>query len=123
MTAIGMRRGARSLFAVGITLGCCVASSAQAGALAPGRDAWNEASDIRFDPTTRETRLTSRVTPGLCFSVSLPQEWRMTAEDGDLHLTAAALPARLEVSLRSAHELQDLPQADLAHRDAAFLQR
>ncbi|RDI59517.1 hypothetical protein [Microvirga subterranea] len=123
MTAIGMRRGAGALFSAGIILACSVASFAQAGALAPGRDAWNEASDIRFDPTTRETRLTSRVTPGLCFSVSLPQEWRMTAEDGDLHLTAAGLPARLEISLRSAHDLQDLPQADLAHRDAAFLQR
>ena len=87
MTAIGMRRGAGALLAAGIILACSVASSAQAGALAPGRDAWNETSDTRFDPTTRETRLTSRVTPGLCFSVSLPQEWRMTAEEGDLPVT------------------------------------
>lgn len=122
MKAVTMRPETCALLAAGIVAGLSV-PAAQAGAFAPDRGAWTETSHVRFDPTTRESRFTSRVTPSLCFSLSLPQEWRMTAEDGDLHLKAAAMSARLDVSLRSAHELQDLPQADLAHRDAAVLQR
>jgi hypothetical protein len=122
MTVAIKRPGARALFTA-VWLAFLAAPAAQAGALAPDRDARNEGFQTRFDPATRETVLTSRVTSGLCFSLSLPQEWQLAAEGDGLHLTSTALPARLEVSLRSAHELQDLPQADLAHRDAAFLQR
>jgi hypothetical protein len=71
----------------------------------------------------QETRVTSRVTPALCFTFSLPQEWRVDAENDKTSLRAASFSAGIDVSLRSAHELQGLPQPDLARRDAAFLQQ
>jgi len=122
METAAMRCEVRFLLAAGFLAWGAVAA-AQAGALAPERDGWRETSEIRFDPSMRETRLATRVTPGLCFSLSLPQEWRLSGEQGGFHVRAVSLEAGLDLSLRSAQELQDLPQPELAHRDAAFLQR
>jgi hypothetical protein len=60
-----------------------------------------------------------RVAPDLCFSLSLPDEWRQT-EGG---VRAALSDRELSVNLRSSQELRDLPQPDLVSRDAAALQQ
>ena len=73
----------------------------------------------RFDPSTRQTWLTGRAGADLCFSLALPDEWRLTAQG----VEAVRSEVELAVSLRSAQELRDLPQPDLASRDAAVLQR
>ncbi|MFC4171169.1 hypothetical protein ACFOYU_03710 [Microvirga sp. GCM10011540] len=108
---------------VAVIFSCVAATAAQAGTLAVEPVAWGSAVELRHHGATGETRLLNRVTPHLCFSLSLPQEWRLTGEEGGTSLEAVSFRAKLDVSLRSAHDLQDLPQTDLAHRDAAFLQR
>jgi hypothetical protein len=60
-----------------------------------------------------------RVAPDLCFSLSLPDEWRRT-ESG---VKAALSDRELSVNLRSSQELRDMPQPDLVSRDAAALQQ
>jgi hypothetical protein len=122
MTAIAKRAGAHLLL-VTACLACLATPATQARSLAAGRNAGSTDSEIRFDPSTRETRLTNRVTPGLCFSLALPQEWQPVHEGEDIRMKAVSSDAGLEIGLRSARELQDLPQPDLAQRDAAFLQR
>jgi hypothetical protein len=121
MTAIAKRAGAHLLATA--CLACLAAPVTQAHSLAAGRNAGSAGSEIRFDPSARETRLTNRVAPDLCFSLALPQEWRPVHEGEDIRMKAVSSDALLEIGLRSARELQDLPQADLAQRDAAFLQR
>ncbi|MBJ6126420.1 hypothetical protein [Microvirga splendida] len=74
---------------------------------------------VRFDGMTRQTSVTGEVPSGLCFSFSLPEEWRLTAQG----VKSALSDVEIGVSLRSAAELRDMPQPDLASRDAAFLQR
>jgi len=73
----------------------------------------------RFDPVLRQTQVTGRAASDLCFALSLPDEWRLSSEG----LKAALSDVELAVSLRSAQDLRDMPQPDLASRDAAFLQR
>jgi hypothetical protein len=79
----------------------------------------SETIQAQFDPVTRQTRVAGRIAPDLCFSLLLPDEWRQ-AEAG---LKAVVSQVELGVGLRSARELRDMPQPDLASRDAAFLQR
>jgi hypothetical protein len=71
----------------------------------------------------RETVIASRVTPRLCFALSLPEEWRQNTGSGETSVTAVSSSAEIDVNLRSARELQHQPQSDLAHRDAGFLQQ
>jgi len=73
----------------------------------------------RFDAATHQTQVSGKVASDLCFSFALPEEWRLT-ETG---LKAVASKADLSIELRSADELRDMPQPDLAIRDAAALQR
>jgi hypothetical protein len=72
-----------------------------------------------FDPSTRQTWVTGRAGADLCFSLALPDEWRLSAQG----LEAVLSDVELALSLRSAQELRDMPQPDLASRDAAVLQR
>jgi hypothetical protein len=83
------------------------------------RSVGGEPVQVRFDPMIRQTSVTGVVPSGLCFSFSLPEEWRRTAEG----LKAARSDVEIGIGLRSAGELRDLPQPDLASRDAAFLQK
>jgi hypothetical protein len=78
---------------------------------------------VRFDPAMRETVVASRVTPRLCFAFSLPEEWRQNTGSGETSVTAVSSSAEIDINLRSARELQDQPQSDLAQRDAVFLQQ
>ncbi len=86
-------------------------------------EGWKEPIQARFDPTSRKTQVVGRVASNLCFSFALPQEWQSKNGGMDARLKSSASTAELEVSLRSAHELQGMPQSDLASRDAAFLQQ
>lgn len=86
-------------------------------------DGWKEPIQIRFDPGFRKTQVVGRASSDLCFSFGLPQEWQKNAAGVETRLKSSSSPAELTVSLRSAHELQGMPQSDLASRDAAFLQR
>jgi hypothetical protein len=79
----------------------------------------SEPVQVRFDPMIRQTAVTGVVPSGLCFSFSLPEEWRSTAQG----LQSARSDVEIGIGLRSAGELRDLPQPDLASRDAAFLQK
>src|SRR3712207_4684787 len=97
--------------------------SAQASTEPPAPDVANGGLVARFDPSARETTATGQVEPGLCYSLSLPQEWRLETQAGETWLQAASSDARITVGLRSAEALQHLPQRDLASRDAAFLQQ
>jgi hypothetical protein len=100
-----------------------ISSLAQAASMPPSTDAMKETLQARFDPLARQTRVVGRVAPGLCVSFNLPEEWRLETGGLEPRLKAVLSDAELEVGLRSAHELRDMPQSDLASRDAAFLQR
>jgi hypothetical protein len=95
------------------------ASSAQAVGGLPDQPVMSEPVQVRFDPATRQTSVTGAVPSGLCFAFSLPEEWRPTAQG----VKATFSAVEIGVGLRSAGELRDMPQPDLASRDAAFLQR
>ncbi|WP_162820427.1 hypothetical protein [Microvirga calopogonii] len=97
-------------------------------AMAPMAQAANDPLDgvggtepiqARFDAATHQTQVSGRVAPDLCFSFALPEEWRLT----EAGLKAVVSNADLSIALRSADELRDMPQPDLAIRDAAALQR
>lgn len=119
-----MLMGARAApFRIAALLTCLAAPVAQAATMPREPIASDDALNVRFDAQSRETRLAGRVSPGFCFSLSLPGEWRLQRNDGQTALDAVSFQARFEVRFRSAHELQDLPQPDLARRDAAYLQR
>jgi hypothetical protein len=79
----------------------------------------SEPVQVRFDPLIRQTSVMGAVPSGLCFSFSLPEEWRSTARG----LKSARSDVEIGIGLRSAGELRDMPQPDLASRDAAFLQK
>ncbi|HZA92303.1 MAG TPA: hypothetical protein VE420_06730 [Gemmatimonadales bacterium] len=79
----------------------------------------SEPVQVRFDPMIRQTSVTGAVPSGLCFSFSLPEEWQPTAQG----LKSALSEVEIGIGLRSAGELRDMPQSDLASRDAAFLQK
>jgi len=79
----------------------------------------NQAIEARFNAAAQQTLVTGRAAPDLCFSLSLPEEWRRTEEG----LKAVRSDASLALGLRSAKELSALPQPDLAGRDAAALQQ
>jgi hypothetical protein len=98
-------------------------SSAQAGNGALQPQVLNETIQIRFDPERQETKVAGHVAPGLCFSIRLPQEWRVRTSGPKTKLETASSYAELELGFRSAHELRHMPQPDLASRDAAVLQR
>ncbi|WP_230530233.1 hypothetical protein [Microvirga roseola] len=99
--------------------------STQAATALPTQGVPGEPFRSRFDPIARETRLTGRIALDLCFSLTLPREWHLErrAEKARLTSAAADVAADLEVGLRSAHEIQHMPEPDLARRDAAFLQQ
>jgi hypothetical protein len=109
------------LFAGAMVLAAPAPVQASSGPL--GLEARNGRPLVRFDPASRETRVTGHVASGLCFSFRLPQEWRLDADGPETRLKAAVSEAGIDVNLRSAGALQHLPQRDLASRDAAFLQR
>jgi hypothetical protein len=79
----------------------------------------SEPVQARFDPVTRQTVVIGATPSDGCFSFSLPNEWRMSAEG----LTSAVSDVQVAIGLRSAQELRGMPQPDLVSRDAAFLQR
>lgn len=78
---------------------------------------------VRFDGSTRQTRIQGNVASDLCFSLSLPQEWRVSASGLETRLMSETSGWELTISLRSSHELRALPQPDLTSRDAALLQQ
>ena len=96
-----------------------IASVAQAANGPLDTDGMNGGVQARFDPVARQTWVIGHASPDLCFSLSLPDEWRRT-EDG---VKAALSNGGLSVNLRSSRELRDLPQPDLVSRDAAALQQ
>lgn len=95
------------------------ASSTQAANGPLDRPMSSEPVQVRFDPMIRQTSVTGAVPSGLCFSFSLPEEWQPTAQG----LQSAHSDVEIGIGLRSAGELRDMPQPDLASRDAAFLQK
>jgi hypothetical protein len=95
------------------------ASGAQAANGPLDRPMSGEPVQVRFDSMIRQTSVTGAVPSGLCFSFSLPEEWRPTAQG----LQSAHSDVEIGIGLRSAGELRDMPQPDLASRDAAFLQK
>jgi hypothetical protein len=101
-----------------VLAGLAIASVAQAANGPPDTATVNGSVQTRFDPVTRQTWVTGRAAPDLCFSLSLPDEWRRT-EDG---VKALLSDGELSINLRSSQELRDMPQPDLATRDAAVLQ-
>jgi hypothetical protein len=121
MKAIALRLiGASSRLA---TMAMILVAPVQASAPPLDARSTHETVQARFDPAAQETRVLRHIAPSLCFSFSLPQEWELNTHDGKASLKAVAYDAELDVSLRSAHELQGLPQSDLVRRDAAFLQQ
>lgn len=82
-----------------------------------------ETAQANFDTALRQTYVSGRIAPNLCLSLTLPQEWRLREDREKIRLKATSPVAEIELGLRSARDLQDLPQPDLAGRDAAFLQR
>jgi hypothetical protein len=102
-----------------ITLILLSAAGAQAASRPPDQPMVSEPSQVRFDPMINQTWVTGAAPSGLCFSFSLPGEWRSTAQG----LEAALSDVEIGIGLRSAGELRDMPQPDLASRDAAFLQK
>ena len=78
-----------------------------------------EAIQARFDAASHQTQVSGKVAPDLCFSFVLPEEWHLT----EVGLKAVVSNADLSIGFRSAEELRDMPQSDLAIRDAAALQR
>lgn len=99
--------------------GLAVASVAQAANDPLDRAGMDGGVQARFDPATHQTWVMGHASPDLCFSLSLPDEWRPT-EDG---VRAVFSDGELSVKLRSSRELRDMPQPDLASRDAAVLQQ
>lgn len=81
------------------------------------------AAGVHFDSQSHQTRITGRVPSEACYSLVLPQEWRSAGAGDELRLEAAQSDAELKIELRSSHDLQGLPQADLVSRDAALLQQ
>jgi hypothetical protein len=88
-----------------------------------GAGSWQEVIQVRFDSSSRQTRVAGKVSSDLCFSFHLPQEWRSKAEGFGGRLKANFSDAELDVTLRSARDLQGMSQPDLASRDAAVLQQ
>jgi hypothetical protein len=109
---------ARSFLAATLVL-IFAASGTQAANGALDRPLSSEPVQVRFDPMIRQTSVKGAVPSGLCFSFSLPEEWHSTAQG----LKAAHSDVEIGIGLRSAGELRDMPQPDLASRDAAFLQK
>jgi hypothetical protein len=99
--------------------GLVIASVAQAANDPLDSTGGNEPINAHFDSLTHQTRVSGKVAPDLCFSFTLPDEWRLT----EAGLKAIVTDADLTVGLRSAQELRDMPQSDLATRDAAVLQQ
>lgn len=110
-------------FRAAMTCLCLAPAFAQASASPPLGRGIHEAVQVHFDGTLQETRVSSRLAPGSCLSLTLPREWRLAANGGKLRLESRSLAAAIEIALRSERELKDLPQPDLAGRDAALLQR
>ncbi|WP_445502188.1 hypothetical protein [Microvirga sp. G4-2] len=88
-----------------------------------GASGFGEFMRMQFDQQLRQTRVAGHVASHLCFSFALQQEWRSTTGGMETRLKSVLSNAELKVSLRPAHELRGLQQADLASRDAAFLQQ
>jgi len=106
-----------------ILMALLAAPAVQANTLPADDAAPDGPVQVRFDPAMRETVVASRVTPRLCFALSLPEEWRQNTGSGETSITAVSSSAEIDINLRSARELQDQPQSDLAQRDAVFLQQ
>jgi hypothetical protein len=77
----------------------------------------------RFDPARRETHIDGMLAEDLCIALQLPQEWRLSRDDHAVRLEATPSGTALEIDIRSEAELRDFPQAGMAGRDAAALQR
>lgn len=107
-----------------VALAACFVACSVGASLAPAAPVARPGSvKAQFDPALRETHVAGRVTPELCFSLALPQEWRLDTRDLKTSLNAVSSEAELDVNLRQAGELRSLPHGDLARRDAALLQR
>jgi hypothetical protein len=107
------------VFQAAILVLLSAASGTQAANGPLDRPMGSEPVQVRFDPMIRQTSVTGAVPSGLCFSFSLPEEWHSTAQG----LKSARSDVEIGIGLRSAGELRDMPQPDLASRDAAFLQK
>ncbi|MCB8821898.1 hypothetical protein [Microvirga rosea] len=78
---------------------------------------------VRFDLKAEQTRVTGRIGDNLCVMLSFPDEWRLAAGGGLRAVVEASHGGEVELVFRPAGEVKDLPQVDLASRDAALLQR
>jgi len=75
-----------------------------------------------FDMRADRTRITRRV-GNACMTIVLPRAWNVASQDAERTVLSAADGVELEVVLRPARAAKDLPQSDIASRDAALLQR
>jgi hypothetical protein len=120
-----MRKSVAVLFGIA-TLAVVLGTIPQAQAVKiPASSVSDFTEDIqaRFDPQSRQTQITGRISAEPCFFLSLPQEWHAISGGIETRLKSASSEAELTVNLRSSRELRGLPQADLASRDAARLQQ
>ncbi|MGO4572562.1 hypothetical protein [Microvirga sp. 2TAF3] len=109
---------------LGTVVALLIASTADSHASLRMQNDPNVPEVVRFERATDETRVVGQITSSLCFILSLPQEWRLAASDDlKMSLSAMSAAAELETFVRSAREVKDRPEPDLASRDAAFLQR
>lgn len=81
------------------------------------------ALSVRFEPEADRTHISSWVERNLCLMLTLPQKWRLASGNNARIVLAASDGAELEANLRPARDVRDMPQPDLASRDAALLQR
>lgn len=111
-------------------LSAACAAAVLLAASAPGAHATLRMSDephqapsVRFEPEADRTHISSRVDGNLCLMLTLPQKWRLASGSDAGIILAAADGAELEAILRPARDVREMPQPDLASRDAALLQR
>jgi hypothetical protein len=77
----------------------------------------------RFDRPEQMTRLRGIIAADTCVTISLAGEWTPLPAVGDELTLATSTGAEVEIRVRPAAELRGFPQARLAERDAAALQR
>jgi hypothetical protein len=119
LTSLRRLAGAKSARLAGVAVATLMIG-VDAKASASG-DLWE--IGVTFDPLTRETQIKERVSANLCVFFRLDEEWTLSRDTDATLLQAAGGDADLEIRLRSASELQEFPQTDLAGREAAALQR
>lgn len=129
MMIVPVREGRRSVanarLAIAIAGSALLAAFIATGTWAStggARSAPSSEIATRFDPVLQETQVRERVEPNLCVSFRLGREWILSRQSEGISLQTPS-GEDLDIQLRPATELRNLPQADLADREAAALQK